>query len=143
MLRFEPALPEDVPVLFQLNKQLIDDYEDTASLDYGRVLQWVRANLEKTLPCFRRVLYDGNLAGWFCLSPAEGKTELDSLFVLPEYQGRGIGTEILKHCQKSAPVFLYVFCGNVRAIALYERMGFRIAKEVGTTRYIMEYEKQG
>lgn len=139
MLRFEPTLPEDVPVLFQLNKQLIEEYEDTASLDYDRVLQWVRGNLEKTLPCFRRVICDGDLAGWFCLTPAEGKTELDSLFVLPEYRNRGIGTEVLKYCQESAPVFLYVFRRNVQAIALYERMGFRIVKEVGKTRYIMEY----
>ena len=110
------------------------------AIDYPRVLAWVRQNRERNLPYFVRVLADGALAGYYCLRPAGERRELDSLFVLPAFQNRGIGTEILEKCQKESPtpIFLYVFHKNTRAAALYEKLGFRIVKEIGTSRYIME-----
>ena len=145
MLEFMPAGPEDLELLFQLNKQLIDTYEDTAAIDYDRVLTWVHKNLEQTLPHFTRVLWNEETAGFYALTPVEDKTELDSLFVLPPFQNRGIGTQILRRCTETTqtPLFLYVFRRNTSAIRLYERLGFRITIEVGKTRYIMEYAKQG
>lgn len=140
-LQFVPAVPEDAETLYELNRQLIDTYEDLDSIDYPKVLAWVRRNLEQNLPHFVRVLADGVLVGYYCLRPEGESMELDSLFVLPPYQNRGIGTQILKKCleESDAPVFLYVFRKNTRAAALYQRMGFRVIKEVGATRWIMEH----
>lgn len=144
MLTFSPALSEDIEPLFLLNKELIDSYEDTASIDYDKVLVWVRRNIEVNLASFIRVFWNGQLAGFYSLSSKDNYSELDSLFVLPEFQKLGIGTAILQKCQKDAsPLFLYVFRKNTGAIRLYERMGFCITKEVGMTRYIMEYQNQG
>ena len=141
---FAPALEEDIPHIFQLNKDLIHRYEDLASIPYEKVLGWVEQNIRKQLPYFRRILADGNLAGYFCLCPAEGKWELDSLFVFPEYQNRGIGTEVIRHCQNQSDksLFLYVFKENHGAFRLYQKCGFRIIKEARTTAYIMEYENR-
>lgn len=144
MLTFSPALPEDAEILFRLNQELIDAYEDISSIDYPKVLAWVRRNIEEHLPSFTRVYWDGKLAGFYSLSPSGGKWELDSLFVLPPFQNRGIGTAVLQKCQgEMSPLFLYVFRKNTHAIRLYKKLGFRITKEVGRTRYIMEYENQG
>lgn len=139
-LCYEPACQEDLEPLFQLNKQLIEQYEDLSSIDYPRVLAWVRRNLQRNLSGVTRVLRDGILVGYFCLCREDDKLELDSLFVLPPFRGQGIGTEILRKCLREAdvPVFLFVFRENTRAAALYRRMGFRIVKEAGKTRYIME-----
>lgn len=139
-LYYEPACQEDLEPLFQLNKQLIEQYEDLSSIDYPRVLAWVRRNLQRNLSGVTRVLRDGILVGYFCLCREDDKLELDSLFVLPPFRGQGIGTEILRKCLREAdvPVFLFVFRENTRAAALYRRMGFRIVKEAGKTRYIME-----
>ena len=67
------------------------------------------------------------------------ETELDDLYVLPTFRGKGIGTEILSYCisQMNTPIFLYVFRKNTGAIKLYERMGFLMAEEVDDTRLIM------
>jgi len=139
MIEYISAEQRDLPLLFQLNKQLIDDYEDTSSIDYDRVLAWVQKNLEAMRPHFRRILWNGIPAGFFCLHQGE----LDSLFVFPELQGKGIGSEVIRYCQTQSPsVRLYVFRKNIRAIAFYARMGFRITEEVGTTRYIMEWKNQ-
>ena len=143
-LTFDSAKPEDLDLLFQLNKSLIDAFEDLESIDYPRVLAWVRQNLQNHLSDFTRVYYENTLAAFYCLSPSEGKLELDSLFVLPEFRGQGIGTAILKKCisESETPLFLYVFRKNTGACALYRRMGFTVTKEL-PTRYIMEYQKQG
>ena len=139
MIEYISAQQRDLPLLFALNKALIDQYEETAAIDYDRVLLWVEKNLASHLGDFRRILFEGQLAGFFCLTDGE----LDSLFVLPEFQCRGIGTDVIRYCQRQTyPLFLYVFRKNTRAIRLYERMGFQITKEVGTTRYIMEWKNQ-
>lgn len=142
MLRFEPARPEDIDTLFRLNKALIDEYEDLSSIDYPKVLDWVQANIRRHLAFFNRVLLDDALAGYYCLRPRGGRVELDSLFVLPPFRGQGIGTEILERCLSLSPgtIFLYVFRGNTRALTLYQRLGFRIVEEVGSSRYILEAE---
>ena len=139
-LAFLPASHQDIDLLFHLNKDLIDTYEDLTIIDYPKVLHWVRRNLEANLPHFICVLCDGEPAAYYCLTDSDGKQELDSLFVLPEFQNRGIGTAILQKCQQESPsLFLYVFKRNYRAISLYQRLGFRITQEVGQTRCIMEY----
>ena len=143
-LRFYPSVPEDAKVILQFNRQLIHRYEDIDAIDYDRVLNWVAKNIESNLPCFRRVFRDEKLVGYYGLLSSGKGTELDSFFVLPEFRNQGIGTEVLRHIQISAesPIFLYVFRRNTGAIALYRRMGFAIVKEVGSTRYVMEYQKQ-
>ncbi len=144
-MTFLPAVEEDIEPVFQLNKELMHRYEDLTAIHYEKVLAWVRDNIRQQLPYFRRVLVNGQTAGYFCLFPSEGRWELDSFFILPEFQNRGIGTEVLRHCltQSEGNLFLYVFKANAGALRLYRRMGFRICNEVRKTAYILEYEKQG
>ncbi len=139
-LTYSPATEADIETLFALNKTLIDRYEDVASIDYEKVLGWVRRKICANICQYVRVTADGQCAGYYRFCPAEGKMELDDLYVLPPFQNRGIGTAILQKCiaQTDKPVFLYVFAKNLRAIALYERLGFRIIQTVHSTRYIME-----
>ena len=64
--------------------------------------------------------------------------ELDDLYVLPAFQKRGIGTPVLRRCLAAGkPVYLYVFTGNARAVALYQQEGFKKVEEVSPTRMIM------
>ena len=109
---FSPALAEDIPHIFRLNKELIHRYEDLDAIPYEKVLGWVEHNIRQQLPHFRRIFAEGQLAGYFCLCPAEGKWELDSLFVLPEYQNRGIGTEVVRYCQNQADSTLFSMCSR-------------------------------
>lgn len=57
--------------------------------------------------------------------------EIESLGVLPEYRGRGIGTRLLRQLQDrlreqgAADVVLGVLPGNTDAVRLYERHGYR------------------
>lgn len=68
--------------------------------------------------------------------------ELDDFFIFEEFQGTGIGTEVLKYItliakEKNKDVFLYVFANNQGAINLYHRNGYKIVKNIADSRYIM------
>ena len=158
-LTYEPARPEDAPVIFGFAKELIEAYETDPKLDLDMALAWTKRKIEKrigeytrvlrdgqTVAYYRfvpdgeytRVLCDGAAAAYYRFAPDGERMELDDLYVLPEYRGRGIGTAVLRLClAQGKPVYLYVFTGNVRAVALYEREGFRKAEDVSPSRMIM------
>ena len=135
-LQFVPAEESDIPVIFEQARNLIDAYEDIDSIDYDKVLAWVKRKIRNHICEYQCVIVDGERCGYYRLC-ADG--ELDDLYVLPKFQNRGIGSHILNKCIhiSEKPVYLYVFIRNTRAIALYERFGFIYRESVGTTRAIM------
>ena len=138
-LGFEPARKEDIETLYEFNRELIEKYEDPGSIDLQEVLAWVRRKLEKKLGEYVRVTADGSPAGYYRFCRPDGECEIDDLYILPGYRGKGIGTAVVEKCCSEAdgPVMLYVFVKNEKAVALYRRLGFEVAETVGETRYIM------
>ena len=139
-LTYSPAAPSDAGPIFELCKVLIDKYEDISTIDYDRVLAWVRRKIEVSICEYRRILADGVHAGYFHFCPAEDGWELDDLYVFPEFQNQGIGTAVIQDCCEKDPVMLYVFRKNTGALALYRRLGFQEVGTAGQTRLILRKE---
>lgn len=141
-LSYEPAMFEDIPVIFSMAKDLIDTYEDTSNIDYDKVIGWMLNKITRNITDYQCVLANGIKAGYYRLSPKNGSTELDDLYIMPEFRGRGIGTAVLQRCisEAESALFLYVFTENQGAINLYSRMGFSVSEDVGKTRCIMRRE---
>jgi ribosomal protein S18 acetylase RimI-like enzyme len=141
-LEYRSAGEQDIEILYNFNKKLIDSYEDTENIEYDKVLIWVRKKIEKNINEYTRVTLDGKTVGYFNFYKTDGGYEIDDLYVLPEYRGQGIGTEIIKKCieKSDEPLFLYVFVKNIGAVSLYERLGFRIISDIRGTRYFMKRE---
>ena len=137
ILRFISADRSDIPVIFAQAKALIDTYEDSTAIDYEKVLSWVKRKITENISQYCCVISGGVKCAYFRLCK-DG--ELDDLYVLPDFRGRGIGSEILRKCiaDSKNPMHLYVFSGNIRAISFYERFGFSVRQTVGKTRLIME-----
>ena len=81
---------------------------------------------------FSIIGFRGTNVGYFATSNTSENLTLHQLFILPEYQGRGIGsacmTEIVNKAKmEQKPVMLQVLKINTRAIAFYQRLGFKIA----------------
>ena len=137
-LTYSPARPENAPVIFGFAKELIETYETDPDLDLAMALDWTRRKIEKRIGEYTRVLADGEVAAFYRFVPDGERMELDDLYVLPAFRNKGIGTAILRRCVgEGRPVFFYVFTKNTRAIALYQREGFRKAEDVSPTRMIM------
>ena len=130
------ATAEDIPAIFAQAKDLINTYEDLSSIDYDKVLAWVRRKIETHISEYCRVVAEGETCAYYRLCE-DG--ELDDLYVLQGFQSCGIGTAIMQKCiaQSQKSLYLYVFSRNVRAISFYERFGFAVQKTVGDTRIIM------
>lgn len=138
-LRYEPAQPGDAAVIYSLCRELVEHYEDSTKVDFGKVLPWLERKIRENILLYTRVLLDGKAVAYYRLDISGECTELDDLYVLPEYRCCGIGTQILRKCIESTEktIFLYVFKENTGAIALYSRMGFTVEQQVGGTRCIM------
>lgn len=141
-LTYEKAQAEDISRIYDLCKQLIDQYENTAQIAYEKVLAWVGRKLEAQIDQYTAVFADGQKAGYYHFFRNEdGQMELDDLYIFPDLQKKGVGTAVVKKClaEASEPVILYVFIRNTGAVQLYERLGFQVTETVGNTRYIMTH----
>ena len=139
-LTFLPASETDMEPIFNLSRNLILKYEDTASIDLLRILAWVRRKIDEHIHEYRRILREGVHVGYYRLFTGELGRELDDLYIFPEYQNQGIGTEIISRCCAQGPLSLYVFTKNTGALSLYRRLGFREIQTVGSTRLILRKE---
>lgn len=139
-LEYRAAEKADAEQIFQMSRENIDQYEDLNAIDYEKVLAWVRRKIANCIGEYVCILCGGEKAGYYRVHSENGKTELDDLYLFPAFQNCGIGTAVITKClaETRKPVFLYVFTRNVRAMALYRRLGFQVTEQVGKTRCILE-----
>ena len=76
----------------------------------------------------------GTDVGFLITSCASDTLKVNQIFILPEYQGRGIGSACMTRIVDDAglegkSVVLKVLKVNTRGIALYQRLGFTIVGE--------------
>jgi ribosomal protein S18 acetylase RimI-like enzyme len=140
---FPPIRREGQPI-FKLNKALIDEYENIGTIDYQKVLSWVRNKIETHIQEYICIMSNEKKVGYFYFHRKNEEMEINDLYIFLQYQGMGIGTEILKKCisETKLPIFLYVFVNNKRAVALYQKLGFQVTEIIKGTRYIMQRIKQ-
>ncbi|MDD3921247.1 MAG: GNAT family N-acetyltransferase [Eubacteriales bacterium] len=139
-IQYKPADDTDIEPVFEFSKALIEAYENTEAIDYPKALLWVRKKIETHIREYCCVYLGEKKIGYYYFHQSDGKMELDDLYILPQYRGMGIGTEILQKClaETNLPVFLYVFVNNQRAVALYKRLGFRVTEQIKDSRYLMQ-----
>ncbi|MDD5792974.1 MAG: GNAT family N-acetyltransferase [Erysipelotrichaceae bacterium] len=131
---------DDLDIIYGLAIDLVEQYEDLSNIDYPKVKNWLRQKIVSCKDEYWAIYYQDKKAGYYHLSESDDMMELDDLYILKEYQGKGLGTAIINGIiKKHSTIFLYVFKKNKRAIALYERIGFRITRDL-KTRLIMVYQ---
>lgn len=88
----------------------------------------VAAMRDGYLPSAKVYVYEkeGHVVGFYALR----QSTLAALFVAPNYQGQGIGRELLNHAKaEQASLNLAVFKANEGAISFYMSQGFKVASE--------------
>lgn len=67
--------------------------------------------------------------------PAHNRYYLESLYVLPEFQGKGIGSDLLKMIEQKArdnnhdSVWLGVMVQNIPSLEWYKKLGFQFVEQ--------------
>ena len=85
----------------------------------------------------RIIQFNGTDVGFLSTSSTPDRLKVDQIYILPEYQGRGIGAACMRGIiddanQEQKPVTLQVLKINTRATAFYQRLGFTIVDENST-----------
>ncbi len=93
-----------------------------------------RHNKEFASYDFRIVQFREIDVGFFIISSTSDTLKVNQIFILPEYQGRGIGSACMTRIIDNANleqrvVVLQVLKVNTRGTALYQRLGFTIVGE--------------
>jgi GNAT superfamily N-acetyltransferase len=132
------ARPEDAESLAHLHVDVWDDaytglmpqgiLDDRREKVTERVERW-RDILGQERPTWIAVDDDG-LVGFSGVGPARDndvdlELELYSLYVRASYYGTGVGYALFEKALGDRAGYLWVLAGNHRAIAFYERQGFR------------------
>jgi ribosomal protein S18 acetylase RimI-like enzyme len=93
---------------------------------------------------------DGADIGVLVVEENDDEIYLGEMQVLPEWQGQGIGSSVLRSLMERAaavgkPLTLRVLHANPQARALYERFGFQPFKEIETHTYLrwVSSEREG
>ena len=144
-ITYQKATADDIEPIYALCKRLIDDFEQLESIDYPKVMKWVRNKIEKSIDEYTVIYANEQKAGYYHFyKNDDGDFEIDDLYVFPEFQNQGIGSRVIKKCCSSVnePVVLYVFIENKRAVSLYKRLGFEIAETIHGSRYIMKNQNR-
>jgi ribosomal protein S18 acetylase RimI-like enzyme len=84
---------------------------------------------------------DGVDVGVLILQDNDDELYLAEIEILPEWQGRGIGSAVVRSLMREAasrqkPLTLRVLHINQRARTLYERLGFQPFREIETHSYL-------
>jgi ribosomal protein S18 acetylase RimI-like enzyme len=130
-----PATDADYDFLYDLHRRTM---RESIARIWGWDGAWQAAHFQRHFAPddYRIVVADGRDAGRVAVVWRAGEVELSNIQILPEYQGRGLGTAIVADLLAGArarglPVVLQVLKGNP-ARALYERLGFTITGETAT-----------
>jgi GNAT superfamily N-acetyltransferase len=147
-IRIVSASQEHLPVIAQLAGRIwracYPGIISHAQIEYMLARMYALETLRDEIRCrgirYEVLFVDGQPAGFASFGPASepGVVKLHKLYLLPELQGRGLGSRLLKHCEAEARrlgaqrLILSVNKRNARAIATYRRHDFVIAESVVT-----------
>ena len=148
MFELRPASEADYDFVWRVAATTMRDYVN-AIWGWDEAWQEQRFRGNYSAAPWRVIVVDGQDAGatQYDRRPADGDLFLANIYLLPEFQRRGIGSAIVKGLMAEAiaanlPFALTVLKSNPDAKRLYERLGLRVVDE-NAERYFMSTELPG
>jgi GNAT superfamily N-acetyltransferase len=136
---YRRAVPQDAEALAHLHVDVWDDaytglmpqevLDDRRARMPDRVRAWEEITAQEVTPLV--ALHDGDPIGFAKAGPARDNdvdTDLEvwSLYVRERWWGTGVAHALFEGEVGDRAAYLWVLAGNARAIAFYERLGFRL-----------------
>lgn len=132
MVTIRPAREEDAGRIHAMQicsfMPLYEKYRDDDTSPARETVERVRARICDQDRSYYIILWDGVEAGGICIRRKDGKHIVSPVFVLPEYQGRGIAQQAMKLAEAEFP---HAKCWALDTILqeagnchLYEKLGY-------------------
>lgn len=131
-----PATDADLDLAYRVKKAAFKQYVDQV-WGWDENHQRQRHIRDFRPSTVRIITYLGDDVGWLDLRKHWRGLFLAAFYILPEYQGRGIGSSVLQQLlleaeTRKVPLKLGVLKVNTRARKLYENFGFKVESETDT-----------
>ncbi|MGI4791488.1 MAG: GNAT family N-acetyltransferase [Janthinobacterium lividum] len=146
MFELRPATEEDYAFLWRVASTTMRDYVH-AIWGWDEAWQEPRFRSHFVAGAWRIIVVEGQDAGGLqaSLGPSDATLFLANIYLLPEFQNRGIGSAVVQGLvaeaeAKNVPLRLDVLKSNPDALRLYERLGLRVIGD-NAERYFMSTEK--
>lgn len=132
-IRLRPVIENDREFLFELRRITMREY---VASTWGWDEAWQRRDFDARFnPAVQQVILAEEVPiGFVHVERKNNEILIADMQVVPSYQGRGIGTDVIRGILSEAklsrlPVALQVLKVNERAVRLYGRLGFRVTRE--------------
>ena len=135
MFELRPATERDYGLLWEIQRTSIGPYVDaTWGWDEGFQRRYFDEHFDHRK--HQIILVDESDAGFLSFECRDDHLYLGNVALLPAYQGRGIGTEVVRYLihranETDLPIRLQVLKSNP-ARGFYERLGFKLSGETDT-----------
>jgi len=133
----------DKDFIFFVKKATLKTYVEQTWGPWDEEFQISRFNEICSPAEFQIIQFQGKDIGVQQIHENQASIEIGIIEILPEYQNREIGTNLIGNIiheatMKKKLVCLQVFKVNVKALKLYQRLGFKVIRETDT-HYVMEF----
>lgn len=140
--KLENASIKDIERIKKYKLNTIFEYaKDLDKEEVEKINNYVNKTTPKQIFEYKNIVLNNIIVGSFLITKNEIGLLLDEIFIEEQYRNKGIGTSIIKNIvsKSNNNVYLWVYKDNIKAVNLYNKIGFNI-KEKTDSRYYMEYK---
>lgn len=140
--KLENASIKDIERIKKYKLNTIFEYaKDLDKKEVEKINNYVNKTTPKQIFEYKNIVLNNIIVGSFLITKNENGLLLDEIFIEEQYRNKGIGTLIIKDIvsKSNNNVYLWVYKDNIKAVNLYNKIGFNI-KEKTDSRYYMEYK---
>ena len=140
--KLENASIKDIERIKKYKLNTIFEYaKDLNKEEVEKINNYVNKTISNQIFEYKNIVLNNIIVGSFLITKNENGLLLDEIFIEEQYRNKGIGTSIIKDVvsKSNNNVYLWVYKDNIKAVNLYNRIGFNI-KEETDSRYYMEYK---
>ena len=140
--KLENASIKDIERIKKYKLNTIFEYaKDLNKEEVEKINNYVNKTISNQIFEYKNIVLNNIIVGSFLITKNENGLLLDEIFIEEQYRNKGIGTSIIKDVisKSNNNVYLWVYKDNIKAVNLYNKLGFNI-KEETDSRYYMEYK---